>query len=421
MPVRRLTHHAAHDIQKVTSQPNLILFTDAYPYGSQETFVALELPFLLEAFPSILIVPRTFGDSRKARDVPHGAQVAAPIFSRSNRSYRLIHGLFNTAPFLPLLQALLDERLYRSPGKLIRWMEAASTARKLISHPEVRRLIEQRPQPLWYFYWGAGCAWALPFLPPEIKAVCRFHGFDVYEDRRENRGCMPFQERILERLRMGACIAQHGLEHLQARCPRHANTLSLHRLGVPTMPAAQASDDGVFRILSCSRMVQLKRLDVLAQAILTLEFPVEWRHLGDGPCKEAVKRLVESCPSHIRCVFPGQVNYDELHNTYRDTPVDIFVLISESEGVPVSIMEALGAGVPVLATAVGGVPELVDDTVGQLLSAGAHAVEIADALTGIQSMPDRRQRWALAARERWRECANAETNLKKFVSECSAL
>ena len=232
---------------------------------------------------------------------------------------------------------------------------------------------------------------------------------------------MPFQGQILERLRWGACISQHGLTHLQNKYPQHATKLSVERLGVPPMPRAHASTDGVFRILSCSRMVNVKRLDRLAEAILQSDFPVEWRHIGDGPCRDTIQMMLESAQPNIRTIFTGHVCYEDIYNTYRDIPIDIFVLTSESEGIPVSIMEALGAGVPVLATAVGGIPEIVDDAVGQLLSPDADANEIANALRKIKNNPQKRKQWALAAKERWRERLHAEHNFRAFTSQCSAL
>jgi len=168
-------------------------------------------------------------------------------------------------------------------------------------------------------------------------------------------------------------------------------------------------------------MVPLKRLDALSRALVSLDFPVEWRHLGDGPCRKDIEAVLSRAPPGLVYRFPGQVSNADVRGVYRDEAVDLFVLVSESEGVPVSIMEALGAGVPVLATAVGGVPELVDEHVGQLLPPGAPAAEIAAALREIAEMPEKRQVWARAARRRWRERASAETTFREFVSACAEL
>jgi glycosyltransferase involved in cell wall biosynthesis len=62
---------------------------------------------------------------------------------------------------------------------------------------------------------------------------------------------------------------------------------------------------------------------------------------------------------------------------------DLFVLASAFEGLPVSIMEAMSAGLPVVATAVGGVPEAVEDGVTGLLVPPRDAAALADALVSL--------------------------------------
>ena len=66
--------------------------------------------------------------------------------------------------------------------------------------------------------------------------------------------------------------------------------------------------------------------------------------------------------------FHGQLQNSEVLDFYNNTQIDCFVTTSSTEGLPVSIMEALCYGIPVLATSVGGIPEAVDDKVGFLLN-----------------------------------------------------
>jgi glycosyltransferase involved in cell wall biosynthesis len=89
----------------------------------------------------------------------------------------------------------------------------------------------------------------------------------------------------------------------------------------------------------------------------------------------------------------------------RDIPrllaaADALLLTSVSEGVPVTIIEAMAAGVPVAATAVGGVPELIDDGRTGLLAPRGDCVALAAALVRLASDVDLRARLANAALER---------------------
>ena len=55
----------------------------------------------------------------------------------------------------------------------------------------------------------------------------------------------------------------------------------------------------------------------------------------------------------------GHLDNNEIFNMYKNNSYDYFITLSESEGLPVSIMEAISCGIPVIATAVGGITEIV--------------------------------------------------------------
>lgn len=269
-----------------------------------------------------------------------------------------------------------------------------------------------------YTYWRGGTTLALARLAAQRRgwaAVTRVHGYELYEERFDP----PFQPwpSVYAALDRSFTVSQHGLEYLRARGVS-ASRLSLARLGTVEAPAAaRASDDGLLRVLSVSFVEPLKRVPLLARALSDLASrrgtPVEWTHFGDGPDLSRVRQILSSASPNLRAHLRGHVTHAQVLAHYAEEPVDVFVLVSASEGLPVSVQEALAAGVPVVATDVGGTREAVDEQVGQLLAADADAAVIADAIAAVPQTPALRG----AAHSRWAERFDARRNHRAFAQQ----
>ena len=126
-----------------------------------------------------------------------------------------------------------------------------------------------------------------------------------------------------------------------------------HELGLPP---------NAFVISIIARMVPIKRHKLLLEAIpLTLSaYPDAWfLFVGDGELRPALEQRRRELGIESRCLFCGF--RDDRERFYAAS--DLIVLTSRNEGLPVVIIEAFASGTPVVATRVGGVPELVADGV----------------------------------------------------------
>ncbi len=95
---------------------------------------------------------------------------------------------------------------------------------------------------------------------------------------------------------------------------------------------------------------------------------VSWQHFGDGQHREEVLNyLAKYSPPNLTFQFPGSVPNQTVMAHYKSQPVDVFVNLSDSEGIPVSIMEAQACGITVIATDVGGVAEIINNDNGYLV------------------------------------------------------
>lgn len=95
----------------------------------------------------------------------------------------------------------------------------------------------------------------------------------------------------------------------------------------------------------------------------------KWFFYGSGPLLKVMQNKAYELNLDNHCFFPGNINHSELLNKYQDNEIDLVVLASissgfQTEGIPVSLMEAMSYAVPVIATDSGGTLELIGDGAG---------------------------------------------------------
>lgn len=152
-----------------------------------------------------------------------------------------------------------------------------------------------------------------------------------------------------------------------------------------------------------------------------LSTPITWTHIGSGELQKELEGLALSKLSdkpNVTFHFAGQLTNKEVLNFYTTHPVDLFINVSATEGVPVSIMEAMSFGIPVIATDVGGNSEIVTGENGHLLSADPSANEVKEAIGFFVKLSnEERQRYIKNSRKTWEENYNALFNYQTFVSD----
>ena len=118
--------------------------------------------------------------------------------------------------------------------------------------------------------------------------------------------------------------------------------------------------------------------------------------VGDGPEREQLEALASELRLMHDCLFPG---YQEDVGPFF-AAFDAFVLPSANEGTPVTAIESLASGCPVVATRVGGVPDVVEEGVDGFLVEPGDLEAIADRLGRLAADPELRARMGAAGRER---------------------
>jgi len=139
----------------------------------------------------------------------------------------------------------------------------------------------------------------------------------------------------------------------------HYSNVELSESDFVSLPR-QKKPQGTIRIVTVGSLAQrYKGVDVIISAIARLEHSGQPCHLdvvGDGKFRPELERLALDLRAPV--TFHGTLGRREIFTMFDAS--DIFVLASRTEGLPRALIEAMARGLPCLATAVGGVPELLE-------------------------------------------------------------
>lgn len=166
-----------------------------------------------------------------------------------------------------------------------------------------------------------------------------------------------------------------------------------------------------FLVLTLARLHEQKgHVDLLAAAV---DVPnATFVLAGDGPLRTILERRAHELDIADRCVFLG-------HRTdvmQLLAAADVFVLPSRFEGLPVSVLEAMAAARPVVATAIGGTDEAVSDEVTGLLVPPGDPSALAGAIGRLRSDPALARRLAVAGRARIQADFSVETTTERVMA-----
>ncbi len=221
-------------------------------------------------------------------------------------------------------------------------------------------------------------------------------------------------------------VSQHTAEHMIAReaaPPQkvHAivNGIDFGRVKISSAAAParirrEFAADGAYLLLMVGRMHPEKGYDYLFKAMTKLarglDRPVRALIAGTGPLEERYREQVRSLGCAEAVQFLG---------FRKDVPdlmaaADIVVLPSLAEAFGLVVTEALYLGKPVVATRVGGIPEIVSDGVDGVLIPPADSVALVDAIAGLLQDPERRRRMSGAGRQKVQERFGFEDMVRSY-------
>ncbi len=183
-------------------------------------------------------------------------------------------------------------------------------------------------------------------------------------------------------------VSRHMADALRVSGYRAGSLIAIHnglelervkvRRGAAAVRQALGIDGEAFVVGTAGRLCAVKAQDLLlraAPAILRERPDARFVIAGDGPLDESLRELASRLGVARACVFPGAVV--DVHDVMA--AMDVFVLPSLHEGLPMALLEAMALERPVVATAVGGVPEVVTNGLNGLLIEAGDDRALADA------------------------------------------
>ena len=204
--------------------------------------------------------------------------------------------------------------------------------------------------------------------------------------------------------------------------------LELDRFACPDKACPRAgsgaTDAESVKILTIGRLIPRKGFQFLIQAIPQMvsraRNPFQIDIVGDGPYRAQLQKMVKDLKIEKYVHFSGSVDYADLPDKYRQA--DIFALCSSAEGMPLVVLEAMGAGLPIVASKVQGIEDLV--AVGQngALVEPGNIEQITDQLTNLINHPDQRRRMGETSVSRvqrydWKNIAEAYLQIYQRITQ----
>jgi colanic acid/amylovoran biosynthesis glycosyltransferase len=407
----------------------IVIMTSSFPFPGGEQFLETEIDFWRSSSARVILLPAI------AKGVPRGVPSNIELdltLARTRTKFRKV-AFFLATPFSKVFR---NEVAYlRSIDKFERQMlyqAARSTSQALLAAHGLRKISSACGGiDLIYSYWndtesfGAAIAKRRGYVK---HVVARAHGYDIYEEVRVG-AYMPVKRQFIEDFDALYPNSRYGRDYMAkaygVRLER--DIVSMLGVHVPDQMAS-ASRPGRCHIVSISFCSHVKRIDKMIHALAAAglsrpDISFKWTHLGGGPLLPALQELAGTALSglgNVSHVFHGSLAHDEVLGFLLTEPIDMLINASESEGLGVSIMEAMSCGIPAIAPAVGGVPELVGHGRGVLMSSAPEVSEIAGHLIGFIESAKKPE-----IRELVREFIVAECNAEKiyplFVEQCSRM
>lgn len=268
---------------------------------------------------------------------------------------------------------------------------------------------------------------AMITIEENLRIVTRAHRYDIFDDQVVFRSHY-LRKFTLSRIENVFACSNDGAKYIKRSYPLFADKIKTSYLGTRKLLDGYSSPNENPRkltFLSVSRLHPVKRVPLIYFFLTHLAFrypelTIEWIHVGEGEERDKVEEAIKQRkPENLTPRLLGTLQNEDVQQLYLEESIDWFINLSSSEGLPVSMCEAMSYGVPVIGTNVGGVSEIVTQDTGILLQEPTEIetfiIEISKYINGREAYHKLRKN----AAAHWQQHFDAKSLREKFAADIS--
>lgn len=400
-------------------------------WNSDKNFVFSELELIKQRLDVTVICDEV--EDKKATIFPEGVKF---LFYSKRMSFSVV---------ISLIKAFLDietwkelSRLRVERGKISKASEIVRfyiNAELFYGFMKKNGLVEHDSDAIYYSYWYFWKCFAITKHRddmPGIRAITRTHEYELFTVSIPSR-YQPFKYAMDRNLDRIVFISKHGRDYYLDKYVRQAGGLEipdddidkkylLYHLGTKDYGKLNPYKRGnVFNLVSCSSVIPRKRVGLILEALSHInKARIHWTHFGDGELMDELKdnaRRLLGCKDNISYELMGHTNHEDIMNYYMENSVDAFAMVAVSEGNPVSVMEAMSFGIPIVSYDICNMRNVVMGN-GILVPEECSAEQFANEIEQFAELSDSAvSSYRVKSREIWEEDYRESKNNQKFLSE----
>ncbi len=414
----------------------LVLFVSSYPSPIGEMFIENELKILQDKFDKIWIIQtkflenynyfRLFRPNNSEKKIIYESKInkAQSIvrFFLSNYFFSEISTILKTFP-----KKLFNYKIYKD---LIYYYLGSEKKKYWLKNFITDNNIDLKTT-LFYTYWCDENTFLLSRYNREIAKIdyiTRLHNWDLYFER-QNSKHQPFRNLIFNNSFKTIPISKHGENYCISKITNLLKSrFRTSYLGVENFDTnpqykytSYKEETYGLKILTISFISPIKGLENLIHSLGKIkDIELHWNHIGWGESayeneiKNQVAQLITN-NQNIKVTFHGKLSPSNIQDFLENKPIDLMINCSAKEGIPVTLMEAASAGIPILAYRIDGIPEIVMDNYNGFLVDPSLKDFSAEIQKFHHLKKEDKKRMSENAQTMQRNNFNAVTNYNKFI------